>query len=135
MAYKEYSDAERTEALIRLASNRYDFDKTAEETGITARTLRNWEKDFPKKNVPELLERAIERMLMHIPTTWSGNEWSIALGILMDKWLLVHGKATERSENITGFLENMPDDDRQRVIAEAERILAAAAGRGPDTGE
>lgn len=135
MAYKSYSDAERTEAMIRLAVNKYDYDKTAEQLGVTARSLRNWEKDFPKKGVPELLERAIERMLMNIPTEWKGNDWSIAIGILMDKWLLVHGQATARTEQrVLGTLETLPDDDRERVIEEAERILAEAASRGADTG-
>jgi hypothetical protein len=100
MGYKKYSDLQVGEALIRLAINRYDFDKTAEETGITARTLRNWEKDFAKKGVFELLERAIERMLMVIPTEWKGNEWAIALGILIDKYQLMQGEPTSRSESI-----------------------------------
>lgn len=130
-----YSDAQRTEALIQLAINKYDYDKTAEDTGVSAKSLRRWDKDVAKKTVPELLERAIERMLMHIPKDWKGNDWSIALGILMDKWLLVHGKATERTESLTGFLESLPDDDRERVIEEAERILADAAGRGSAVSE
>lgn len=128
-----YSDAERTEAIILLAINKYDFKKTSKELGMTVKTLRNWEKKYPKKGVPELLERAIERMLMHIPSNMRAKDWAIALGILLDKWLLGQGMATSRSENILGFLENMPEDQREEVIEQAERILAKAASRGANT--
>jgi hypothetical protein len=127
-----YSDAEVTEALILLAVNKYDFKKTSEQYGVTVKTLRAWEKKYPKKGVPELLERAIERMLMHIPSDMKGNDWAIALGILMDKWLLVHGKATSRAETLTRFLDDMPEDDQERIIREAESILAGA-DRGGDS--
>ncbi len=128
-----YSDAERTEALILLAINKYDFKKTSKELGMTVKSLRAWEKKYPKKGVPELLERAIQRMLMHIPPDMKARDWAISLGILMDKWLLGQGLATSRSENILGFLENMPEEDRLKVIDEAERILAARASGSSNT--
>lgn len=125
-----YSDAFRTEALVRLAVNKFDYDKTAEQMGVTVKTLRAWEQKYPKKTVPELLERAIERMLMNIPSDWRGNDWAVAMGILMDKWLLTQGKATARTDaTVTNILESIPEDDRERVIEEAERILSEAAGR------
>lgn len=130
-----YSDAFRTEALVRLAVNKYDYNLTATQVGVTAKTLREWEDKYPKKTVPALLERAIERMLMSIPAEWRGTDWSIALGILMDKWLLVNGQATARTEQrVLRELENLPDDDRNRVIEEAERILARAASGSADPG-
>ena len=46
-----YSDAFRAEALIRLAVNRYDYEKTAEQMGVPVRTLRRWDKNVPKKGV------------------------------------------------------------------------------------
>jgi len=135
MGYKKYSDAEVSEALILLAVNKYNYDKTSETLGIPPQTLRRWNKVVPKKGVAELLERAIQRMLMHIPKDWKGNEWAVALGILMDKWLLVQGKATSREETLTGFLGEMPEDKRKEVIAEAERILAHAASRSDTAGD
>jgi len=121
-----YSDAQRMEAMIRLAINKYNYDLTADQMGITARTLRNWEKNFPKKGVPELLDRAIERMLMSIPDKWGGQDWAIALGILMDKWLLVHGQPTSRIENIFNQLEKLSNDELDTIIREFE----TAASRG-----
>ena len=123
-----YSDAEKTEALIRLAINKYDYAKTAEQTGVTVRSLRNWEKSFPKKTVPELLDRAIERMLMNIPADWKGNDWAIALGILMDKWLLAQGMATERTESLAGWLTGLPENELDELTKQFE-----AAARSSNT--
>lgn len=125
-----YSDAERTEALVKLAVNRYNYKLTAEQTGVTVRTLRNWENNYPKKTVPLLLNRAIERLLMVIPEKWDGNEWAIALGILMDKWLLLQGEPTSRAESVFKTIEEMSDSERDAVITEAERILAEATSSG-----
>lgn len=130
-----YSDIEASEALVKLAVNKGDVAKTSADTGIPPTTLKRWAKNGPKKGVVLLLERAIERMLMQIPEKWSGNEWAIALGILMDKWLLVNGQPTARTEErVFNTLENLPDDDRERVIEEAERILARAASGSADPG-
>ena len=129
-----YSDAEITEALILLAVNKYDYKKTAETLGMSVKSLRNWDKNYPKKSVPELLERAIKRILMHIPKDMATKDWAIALGILLDKWLLGQGMATSRSENIMSFLAKLPEDEQQRIIRESERILARTASGSLDSG-
>jgi len=126
MAYKEYSDAFKTETMVRLAVNKYDYDKTAEQTGVTARTLRNWEKDFTKKGVPDLLERAIERMLMVIPEKWSGHDWAVSLGILLDKYQLLRGEPTERTENIFKQIQNMPDNELNELISQFEQAASVS---------
>lgn len=126
MAYKTYSEAQEAEALIVLAVNKYDLDKTAKETGVSASTLKRWAKHGTKKGVGDLLERAIERMLMHIPTDWRGNDWAIALGILMDKWLLMQGEATTRTETLVRDMQNLSPEQKSAVIAEADAILARA---------
>ena len=120
-----YSDAFKTETLIRLAINKYDYGLTAEQVGIPARTIRNWEKSFPKKGIKELLERTISRLLMVIPEKWDGNSWAIALGILIDKLQLLSGEPTSRTENIFKVLEQIPDDELDALLAE----FKAAAGR------
>jgi len=120
-----YSDAFKTEVIIRLAVNKYNYQKTADQIGIPVRTIRNWEKKFPKKGVGELLDRAIERMLLVIPDTWTGTDWAIALGILIDKWLLMQGQPTSRTETIFTALEQMPDDELDEIIRQFE---AAASG-------
>ena len=127
MAYRDYSEAEQAEALVRLAVNRYDYAKTAEQTGISTVTLRRWNKVVPKKSVPALLERAIERLLMAVPEKLSGDTWAITLGILLDKWLLVQGQATSRTE-LMRVLRVESEDELSAVIREAERILTESGG-------
>ena len=135
MAYKKYSDNQITESVIRLAVNKYDYELTSEQLGIPSRTLRRWDKDVTKKGVPELLERAIERMLTAIPANWSGHDWAIALGILMDKWLLLQGEPTTRTENIFTALQEIPEDELDALIREFEEAAKAvvASKNGKDT--
>ena len=130
-----YSDVEASEAMIRLAINKGDYDKTAEQTCVSVRTLKRWAKLAPKRGVPDLLERAIERMLMVIPTEWTGNQWAVAIGILMDKWLLLQGQPTSRMESVIRQLGEMTEDEYGDIVAEAERILAAATGGSADSGD
>lgn len=119
-----YSDIEVTEAMVKLAVNKGDYDKTAKDTGVSERTLKRWAKMAPKKGVPELLERAIERMLMVIPSNMSGHDWAIALGILMDKWLLIQGEPTERKENIISDFKTLSEDERRAIVDDAKRIIS-----------
>ena len=53
----------------------------------------------------------------------------------MDKWLLGRGMATSRNENILGFLDRIPEEDRLKVIDEAERILATRASGGTNSSD
>lgn len=127
-----YSDGEKAEALIRLAVNKYDFDLTAEQTGIAARTLRRWDKNVTKKSVGELLDRAIERMLMAIPREWSGHDWAIALGILIDKWLIMQGEPTVRSESIVHGYSEL-DETEKELVAERVRAFLGIDGANPES--
>jgi len=129
MAYKQYSDAFRSEAMIRLMVNKYDYELTAQQLGIAKKSLYNWEKDYTKKDIPDvpaMLERAIMRMLAHIPEKWNGNDWGIALGILLDKWLLVQGKANQRIENLIGVLGQLPDDELDELTRQFENAASRA---------
>lgn len=121
-----YSDMEKAEAIIRLAENRYNFQKTADQLGLQVRTLRRWDKTVPKKGVADLLERALEHILMAIPEKWDGNSWSVAVGILIDKYQLIRGEPTNRIETIIKSLEQIPDDELNTLLSEFE----AAARRG-----
>lgn len=132
-----YSDTFKQEALICLALNKYNYAKAADSVGVPIRTLRRWDKDVAKNSVPELLERAIEHLLASIPTL-RGQDWAIALGILMDKWLLLQGMPTQRTEGIWKRIEQMNDTELDDVLAEAERILAVpvpAGGGGNGDGQ
>jgi hypothetical protein len=128
-----YSDGEKAAALVRLAINKYDFKKTASETGITAKTLREWNKNVPKKSVSDLLDVAIQRMLVSIPTKMSGQDWAVALGILMDKWLLIQGEPTSRTETIQRQVSALTDDEYDNLLEEAGDILRKARGGSGDT--
>lgn len=121
-----YSDGEKAEAMIRLAFNKYNFDKTATETGITAKTLRRWDKKVPKKSVGDLLDRAVRHMLANIPTAITGQDWAIAMGILMDKWLLLQGEPTARTESIHRQVSELSDDEYDDLLEEASGILRKA---------
>lgn len=122
-----YSDAEITEAMIRLAINKYDYELTSSQLGISDRTLRRWDNSATKKGVPQLLERAIERMLMVIPEKWTGHDWAISLGILLDKYQLLRGEPTERTENIFTQLQKLPESELDELIDQFEQ--AAISGR------
>lgn len=125
-----YSDAEIAEALVKLAVNKYAFQITADEVGVPVQTLRRWNKKVPKKGVGDLLERAIQRLLMVIPDNMSGRDWAITLGILLDKWLLLQGEPTERTENLYNVFGALTDDERQAVIAEAQETIGRFSAGG-----
>ena len=136
-----YSDAEKAEGLILLAVNFYDFEKTAADLGIADSTLRAWDKkslEIAQKkdrfDTLDLLERAIQRLLMKIPEPKNLQEWGIAMGILLDKKALFSGMPTSRTENISTRIEEMNDSERDAVIAEAEAIFAEAASGSRDNG-
>lgn len=130
-----YSDAEKAEALITLAKNRYDYRESAAELNIPARTLRRWDKDVPKKGVFQLLERAIWHMLAAVPETWkTGSDWAVALGILLDKYQLMQGEPTERSEQIVHGYRDLTEEERNIVVERAKEYLGLN-GRAGDTAE
>jgi len=144
---RHYTDAEKAEAIIRLAVNQYDFTKTAREIRLPVQTLRRWNKNVPndvsnipdvpnvtKKGVAELLEIAIEHLLMAIPDNFSGQQWAVTVGILLDKWLLMRGEPTQRTENLVKTFEALSNDDRRAIIGEAERIIAGFGTGDPDEG-
>lgn len=126
-----YSDGEKAAALIRLAVYKYDYAKTEEETGINQKTLRRWDKNAAKNgSVSELLERAVQRLLIAIPENMPGKDWALTIAILIDKLQLVQGKPTDRRESILKGMRDMPEDERDAIIREAEQILAETMGRG-----
>ena len=130
-----YSENVKNEALIKLAINKYNYELTASDTGVPSRTLRRWDKNIQNvtKNIPELLERVIQRLLMVIPPDMTAHDWMIALGILIDKWQLIRGEPTSRTESrsesrieaVFTLLQSMTDDELNTLQAEFQ----AVAGR------
>lgn len=129
---KYHSDFDRAAGVMLLARNKMDYQLTAEMVGVSVETIRNWEKESFAKNeaIPVMLENAIKKLLEMMPTKWTGNTWAIAFGILMDKWLLVNGQPTQRTESTLVNLDELPEDQKDDVIAEAERIIAEGISRG-----
>ncbi len=127
-----YSDGEVAEALIRLSINKYDFDLTAEQSGISKSALKRWARKSPKKGVADLLDRAIQRMLMVIPKNMNTKDWAIALGILMDKWLLIQGEPTERSESLLRTMSELTKEEKDAVVERARAVIERVGGAGAD---
>lgn len=127
-----HSDFEKAAGIMLLSVNKNDYAKTAEMLGVSEQTVRDWEKLNLTKNlaIPVMLEIAIKKLLEMMPTTWNGNSWAVAFGILMDKWLLVNGQPTERTENLVSGVNELPTDERDAVIREAESIIQRAISRG-----
>ena len=127
-----YEPSERAEAIVRLALNKYDYDKTAKELNINPKTLRRWEKNVPALGIEEYLERAISQLLLHIPTQWTGRDWGIAIGILMDKWLLIQGAPTSRTESVVKSFETLEEEERKAVVERARQIIAGLSESSAD---
>lgn len=121
--------------MIALALNRYSFDKTAKATGISKSTLKRWAKLEPKKEVSGLLDRAIEQLLMNIPKAMTGQEWAIALGILLDKYLIMRGEPIMRTESTHRQISSLTDDEFDNVLEEASRILHERTGSSLPPGD
>lgn len=139
---KYYSDFDRAAGVLLLATNKNDYAKTAQMLDVSEQTIRNWEKESLTKNVaiPVMLEMAIKKLLEMMPDKWTGNSWAVAFGIMMDKWLLVNGQPTARTEQTTliSDLDNLSDKEKDNVLAEAERIIREAISSGnhnQETGE
>ena len=122
-----YSDGTKVAALTRLASTGYDFSQVANETGVSETTLRRWinGENGAKKDVAELLENALSFLLSHVPKHMDGRSWGVAVGILIDKWLLMGGQPTARTEIIN--IDERTRNELADVLREADRILDAAA--------
>lgn len=129
---KYYNDFERAAGVLLLGINQKDYKKTADMLEVSEQTIRNWEKESLTKKIeiPIMLEMAIRKLLENMPEKWNGNSWAVAFGILMDKWLLVHGQPTERTENLVSGVNDLPTDERDAVIREAESIIQRAVSRG-----
>lgn len=133
---KYYSDFERAAGVLLLAVNQKDYKKTADMLGVSDTTIRNWEKESltKKLEIPIMLELAIRKLLENMPDKWNGNAWAVAFGIMMDKWLLVNGQPTSRSESLFSSVENLPEEEKDAVIREAENIIRNAIAAKPNSG-
>lgn len=123
-----YSDAKRASTLTLLATYKNDFKRTAKESGVPIRTVRDWATNRPKKSIADLLDVALVQMFDYMPTEWKAKDWSIALGIMFDKWLLMQGEATERTEHIGDY--RLTEAQRELVGERARAIIAGYSDDG-----
>lgn len=126
-----HSDYEKAAGVLLLATNKQDYKKTAEMLNVTEQTIRDWEKLNLTKNlaIPVMLEMAIKKLLEMMPDKWNGNSWAVALGILMDKWLLVHGQPTQRTASLLENVNDLSEEDKDEVLREAENIIRDAVSK------
>ena len=129
-----YSDAKRASTLILLATYKNNFRRTSKESGVPVGTIREWSKNRPKKSIADLLESALVQMFEYMPKKWDAKDWSIALGIMFDKWLLMQGEATERTEHIGDYRLTEPEKELvgQRARAIISGLGDGSAGSGSD---
>lgn len=122
--YTTYTDAQRSAAMIQLALNKFDYEKTEHELGIDRKVLQRWEKELPKRMIPQMLEEAIAKLFERMPAKFTEKAWGITLGILMDKYLLINNQPNARLETTINTVINASEEEKAAIIEEAERILA-----------
>ena len=130
-----YSDAQRAAALVLLAKNKNNYAKTAKESGVSVRTLKTWNTTAPKKDVFELLTEAIARLFQLMPEKWEGRDWGIALGIMLDKWLLAQGEPTSRTESIVHGFRGLDEGERSAVVERARELIGELSNSSTNGGD
>lgn len=105
MQRRVYSDEERATALAALDGNGGNRQRTARQLGIPRKTLATWAsgpihpavadlRHQKKRELADALEQVAYRLLDAVPGKLEGAsllELAIALGILVDKMLLLRG--------------------------------------------
>lgn len=109
----------------------------APQLAIPPEDLERWFNNPSDIEVPEILQAAILWVLTHAPTDFDPRQWAIAMGVLLDKWLLINNKPTQRLEQIlTGMLPSETSrEEIDAIIREAQTIIresAADSGGNPN---
>ena len=126
---EKYTEEQRRIALARLAVNDGDYDKTAEETGVTARSLRRWAGVEEKPSIPELLEIVLADLLTTGPSeSIHPKTWADTVSVLIDKWLVINEQPTSRIETLFQTMETLADDDLDRVLFRLEALETSLSG-------
>mgnify|MGYP001082244981 CR=1 FL=1 len=136
-----YSDEKKAQVLIALATNKNDYTKTAEQTGVSRRTILRWSKEAPKKSdvensqmsVADLLEAALKRILADVPENWrNGQDWATAIGILIDKLQLMSEKPTSRTETVFKALSHVTDSELDELADQFQAMARSGAAADKD---
>ena len=138
---KGYPAEKRAQTLATLAVNGGDAVKTARKEKVGLRTVYRWQQQGPDylkdKHVSELLEGVVKGLLVNSPDPSEANlkDWGIALGILLDKWMILGGNPTKRVENVSidGRVIQLSDREYNEALIQAQRILELEDSGGEDT--
>lgn len=118
---REYSDDDRATGIALLQANSGNLSRTAKQLGVPRKTLAGWATVAQDENQPAPVEllalrqqkkallagsfrdlaAEIAGVLRTKLGSMSGRDLAIALGILTDKWQLLEGGPTQRTESYT----------------------------------
>ena len=145
-ALSKYPDRVKAEALILMALNNYNSHVVSEIMNIPASTIRRWNRtlaeDITRIPVQVMIDRTINHLLGHIPQNLSGRDWVEAVSVLMDKWLLMNGLPTNRTQLLGKGFFGLDDNELALVLTDAQSIISGVArdptpeeeGRSSSTG-
>lgn len=140
--YRKYSDSEKAEALVRLASEfGGNVHKAAREMDIPYSTLWNWQnRDKGSDKVFDLLDMAAQKILESMPDFEnSPHAWANALREIIRARQLIAGQATSRVESKNANIEVGPEvagisqtEYTQALKNAVEEFLPEAKGKLPE---
>jgi AcrR family transcriptional regulator len=116
--------------------------RVAEHLGVPLSTIHRWfhkkQNPPPSQLVNEKRFDLVEAIKAEIANAFqemsaardqaSYKDLTTAAAILIDKLQLLSGEPTARTETITRWLDELPQDEYDAVIAEAERIIQGSSG-------
>ena len=133
MPYKEVTKETKRKALELLIETKNSYEFVEKQTGVSIRTLKRWNQkrsnalfkmNDDSVEITTLLKSRIKSMIEDEPDT-NKSGWAMAIGIFVDKMLLLEGKPTSRRENLSKVVDEASDQEMDEMIAEAEAIIKA----------
>lgn len=151
MSRRRYTDEFRANAVLMLEAAGYPgtlgaLARVSRHLEVPHQTLRRWfhkmQNPAPSDLVHEKRFDLLAAIKREIASAFSEmdaareeagyKDLTTAAAILIDKLQLLSGEPTARTETITRWLDELPQDEYDAVIAEAERIIGD--GRGSNIG-
>lgn len=120
----EYSQSEIVQMLLHLALNEYTYSLTAAEFGVPIQFLKFWSTQTNiERPIGPLVERAIEKLLIHPPEFISAAEWTDAVSTLILRWVTIQEQMIKRTEIIMGQVGDMDISQFTRIVDVAESLI------------
>lgn len=104
-----YADAYKSAVITLLIKNRLNFRKTSDQTGLDISTLKVWMNEERENgfNIREELENTAYLLLSEVPEMKNGRDWATALGIVLDKLIILYGLKNKTENNTTNNIFNV----------------------------